>query len=569
MSLAVARRAFVLWVLVALSVIIAIAAAANAKPTQSKILSRDLFELPAFEQLPKAPFFPVSASQYAKVKQISEGRLERITYLSQGLRVSALLLPPAGPQTTRAPVILYCRGGVGPGAAISLSNPTPLYEMSRYAEAGFFVVAPQYRGADGGEGKDEVGGDDVNDILELGRLLPSFDQADASQVFLVGASRGAMMAFEAARAGLPAKGIVANGLPADWELAFSHNERLRQVAVDFWPDFEADASKAITRRSAARWAQEINVPILLQHGGSDAIINPAVALDFARKLGEQGKAYDLVVYAGDDHPILNHGEERLARTIAWMRELAPPRTASVIAEDYKLTLPQKLAAGRNQFTFENRGREPHYFRLMRFAEGKGIDDFVAWRQSHTPPPPWLIPAGGAGTLAPGERAEYAEDLLAGRYVVFCGHPSPDGVQHVDKGMYASLTVEGNPIGVAVKSTDAEVELSDGQIKVQPGFHKGHQTAHFRNTSTHGHQALLILLPAGVKADDELAWFRGGSRGQRPGHPMGGVIELAAGGEAWAGFDLKAGKYLLICAVPGPDGKRHFDHGMSYAFEISG
>jgi dienelactone hydrolase len=556
------------WLLFAALCVLVNTAAAAQDSAGSKVLSRAAFELPAFEQLPKAPFGAVSAAAYARIKKISDGRLERITYSSQGHKVTALVLPPAGASAARSPVIVYCRGGVGPNAAISLSSPFHLYEMSRYAEAGFFVIAPQYRGADGGEGRDEVGGAEVSDILVLPDVLKAFERADASQLFLVASSRGGMNALAAVRAGFPAKGVVANGVPADWELAFTHNPRLRKVAEDHWPDFKADPTVAITRRSAARWAGELSVPILLQHGGADQIVHPSVVLEFARKLTEANKPYDLVIYAGDDHPIANHFDERVERAISWIRERAPQRLASVVAEDFKLTLPAQLDAGRNRFVFENRGREPHYFRLMRFSEGKGIADFLAWRKSRTPVPAWLVPSGGAGTLAPGERAEYAADLVAGNYVVFCGHPSPDGVQHVDKGMHAVLTVQGEPVKAAITEPDISVELGDSQIKVAPGFHKGAQTAHIRNTGSRTHQALLILLPEGVRAEDELAWFRGGSRGVRPGRPMGGVIELAAGSEAWAGFDLRPGRYLLICAVAGADGKRHFDHGMSHSFVIS-
>lgn len=528
------------------------------------------FELPAYEQLPKAPFGALSARAYSKVKQIAEGRLQRITYTSQGLRITALMLAPADAGLTRAPVIVYCRGGVGPGAAVSLTNPFALYEMARYAETGFFVVAPQYRGADGGEGQDEVGGAEVNDILSLVPVIGSHAQADTSQMFLVGSSRGGMNAFQALRAGFPAKGVVANGVPADWELAFEHNERLRRLADEHWPEFKTSATAAIDKRSAARWAREINVPVLLQHGSADQIVNPAVVLEFARKLGEAGKPYDLVIYAGDDHPIAQHSQERIERTISWIRERVPSRVAYVVAEDFKLTLPSRLGTGRNQFKFENRGREPHYFRLMRFGEGKGIKDFLEWRQSRTPLPAWLIPSGGAGTLAPGERAEYAADLAASDYVVFCGHPSPDGVQHVDKGMYAALTVSGEPASaLAANDSGVEIALNDDRIDVKSAFRAGKQSAHLRNLGGRTHQALLVRLPAGVKAEDELNWFRGGSRGARPGHPMGGVIELPAGGEAWAGFDLSPGRYLLICSVPDADGRRHFDHGMKLEFEIPG
>jgi dienelactone hydrolase len=561
------RLRFRLWLCAAMALVAVGATAADATSPAAKVLSRAAFELPPFEQLPKASFGGVSAAAYGRIKQVAEGRLERVFYRSQSHRVTALVLPPAGARTTRAPVVVYCRGGVGPGAAISLATPFHLYEMSRYAEAGYFVIAPQYRGADGGEGQDEVGGADVNDILALVEVLRGFEQADSGQVFLVGASRGGMMALAAVRAGFPARGVVANGVPADWELAFSHNARLRQLAQDHWPDYKTDPEAAITRRSASRWAQEIPVPVLLQHGGADAIVHPSVVLDFARRLGEHGKPYDLAIYAGDDHPIANHFEERLARAIGWMQSLVPARVVSVVAEDFKLAVPERLAAGRNAFAFENRGREPHYFRLMRFAEGKGLDDFRAWRQTRTPLPPWLIPAGGAGTLAPGERTEYAVSLAAGRYVVFCGHPSADGVPHVDKGMYAALRVDEGASVAIPREPDVTIELGDHRIAVALRFREGVQNAYIRNTGVRSHQALLILLPEGVTAEQELAWFRGGSRGPRPGHPMGGAIEVAAGGEAWAGFDLRPGRYLLICSVADQVGGRHFDHGMQHAFEI--
>jgi dipeptidyl aminopeptidase/acylaminoacyl peptidase len=296
----------------------AVVHAAEPSSASGKVLSRSAFELPAFEQLPKVNFGAVSAKAYARLKQVADGRLERITYLSQGLKVNALVLAPTN-GTERAAVIVYCKGGVGPAAVIGLGSPFVLYEMSRYAEAGFFVIAPQYRGVDGGEGKDEVGGDDLNDVLAIPELLKSFEQADTDSMLLVGSSRGGMMALQAVRAGFPARGVVLNGAPTDWELAFAHNPRLRQIAETMWPDYKADAAAAITRRSAARWAQEINVPLLVHHGGADPIVHPAVVLDFASKLTALGKPYDLAIYAGDDHPIFNHAEERLVRTIEWVR----------------------------------------------------------------------------------------------------------------------------------------------------------------------------------------------------------------------------------------------------------
>src|SRR4051794_32529807 len=105
---------------------LAAAAGRNAEPI--KILSRSVYELPAFDQLPKADFFAVTRGMYEKITNAGRGKLQRITYSSQGLRVVALVLPPAGTATARAPVIVFCRGGAGPGGAIGLTNALPLYE---------------------------------------------------------------------------------------------------------------------------------------------------------------------------------------------------------------------------------------------------------------------------------------------------------------------------------------------------------------------------------------------------------------------------------------------------------
>jgi dienelactone hydrolase len=95
-------------------------------------------------------------------------------------------------------------------------------------------------------------------------------------------------------------------------------------------------------RRLSRWAQEISVPVLLQHGGADAIVHSSVVLDFARRLSEHGKPHDLAIYAGDDHPIANHVEERLTCAISWMQSLLPPRMVSVVADDFKLAVPERV-----------------------------------------------------------------------------------------------------------------------------------------------------------------------------------------------------------------------------------
>lgn len=67
--------------------------------------------------------------------------------------------------------------------------------MGKMASWGYVVVASQYRGNDGGEGIEQFGGDDVNDVLNLIPVLNQLPKADTSRVGIEGGSRGGMMTY--------------------------------------------------------------------------------------------------------------------------------------------------------------------------------------------------------------------------------------------------------------------------------------------------------------------------------------------------------------------------------------
>lgn len=244
----------------------------------------------------------------------------------------------------------------------------------------------------------------------------------------------------------------------------------------------------------------------------------------------------------------------------------PGETAHVIARDFTFELPARVRSGLVRFQFENRGREPHYLRLMRIGDRKHREDVVEWRKQRTPMPPWLVPAGGVGTVAPGLITTAWLRLAPGHYLALCGHPSPDGTSHVDKGMMKEFEVSGSDSG-RPPSAARTLELQDSAFALDPPAVAGSETWRVSNRGTHVHQALLIRLPRNVTAESELAWFRNGSRGPRPGQPIGGIIELQPGGEAWFTATLKQGDYLLLCGIPFASGARHFDHGMTRVFSI--
>lgn len=245
--------------------------------------------------------------------------------------------------------------------------------------------------------------------------------------------------------------------------------------------------------------------------------------------------------------------------------IAQEPTTTIVARDFTLEAPERIPGPLVRIRFENAGNEPHYVRFLRVRGDQTVDDFARWRQTRGPLPDWLSGAGGPGTIAPGESVEYAAELGLGRYIIMCGHPSPDGVQHVDKGMYRMTTVtfEG---AVTSRLADTTVLLSEHALDVFGELRAGPRQLLIVNRGRTPHQALIVRLPDGVTAQQELDWFRKGSPGVRPARPVGGAIEVVPGSEARVSLTLSPGRYLLLCSVPGGD-RRHFDLGMLHEFEI--
>lgn len=117
--------------------------------------------------------------------------IQAITYLSDGLKVNGYLVVPK--QGNQLPCVIYNRGGNRAFGA--LTDGQAAVGLGKIAREGYIVVASQYRGNSGGEGREEFGGADVHDVLNLIPLLEAIPQADTSRIGMYGWSRGGMMTY--------------------------------------------------------------------------------------------------------------------------------------------------------------------------------------------------------------------------------------------------------------------------------------------------------------------------------------------------------------------------------------
>lgn len=268
----------------------------------------------------------VTRREYARRHGRGSVSCTRLTYRSDGLKVIGYLWRsrqrPAGPQ----PIIIFNRGGALEDSKLRANTQFGFY---RFVEEGYVVLGSQYRGNDGGEGRDELGGADVNDVLALVELARTLDGVDPGNVFALGYSRGAMETLLAARRGAGFRAAATVGMPADLLAGYLASPQRGGLYRRLIPDFAADPEAALKTRSALYWADEIHVPLLLIAGAADPLVAAhANSIKLAARLGELRKTYELVVYDGDTHGVMINARDRDQRIIAWFRRfLAQPSGA--------------------------------------------------------------------------------------------------------------------------------------------------------------------------------------------------------------------------------------------------
>jgi dipeptidyl aminopeptidase/acylaminoacyl peptidase len=291
------------------------AASGCARP-DGDILERKVYLFPAYE---KAAGVEKLYSREVYERAVNDPRfvLEKLTYSSQNLKVVGYLYRPKESQGRKFPAIIYNRG--------SYLRGDVGYELvpffHRLASEGFAVIVPMYRESDGSEGRDEMGGEDVNDLLNVLPLAKGLGLVDLNNLFMYGLSRGGMMTFQAIRQGFPLRAAATFGAFTDLDALMKSDPPFYEpLKKRVWPDFDSRSAEILEKRSAIKWADRLNVPLLLMHGGNDQSVNPAQTLNLAQELQRLGKKYELLIYADDNHVLSRNQEDRDRRAIAWFKK---------------------------------------------------------------------------------------------------------------------------------------------------------------------------------------------------------------------------------------------------------
>lgn len=226
------------------------------------------------------------AARSSTIRRVLSGvEISTVTYLSDGLKVNGYLLRPK--EEGVYPCVIYNRGGNREFGVLSQDNA--VFSLARIASWGYVVVASQYRGNAGGEGQEEFGGADVNDVVSLIPLLESIPQADATRIGMYGQSRGGMMTYLAlTRTDRIRAAAIRAGMADSFDTVARRPEMVELVYSQLVPGWRDQREEALEARSAVRWPEKLHkgTPILLLHGSSDWRVHPSQAFNMAEALYE-------------------------------------------------------------------------------------------------------------------------------------------------------------------------------------------------------------------------------------------------------------------------------------------
>jgi dipeptidyl aminopeptidase/acylaminoacyl peptidase len=163
----------------------------------------------------------------------------------------------------------------------------------------------------GGEGKEEFGGKEVNDILNLIPLLTNIKEADTSRIGMYGWSRGGMMTYlTLTKTNLIKAAVIGSGM-ADAFINTNKRHEMDTVFSELAPGYFKNRDSVLKERSVVFWTDKIckSTPLLLMCGSSDWRVLPDEQFELLRKLYDSKQPTRFLLFEGGQHSLIEHFEE--------------------------------------------------------------------------------------------------------------------------------------------------------------------------------------------------------------------------------------------------------------------
>ena len=249
-----------------------------------------------------------------------------VSFDSDGLKQFALMnVPKSGKPDGGFPVVVVNHGYIPP-EEFSVEN-SYINTSAYYANNGFLVLKPDYRGHDNSEGTATGLRDRISysiDVLNLIAGIKSLENADFENIFMFGHSMGGEVSLRVGEICGTCIRAISFWAPAvtSWpESSFyfsrrNDSARFERLQNEFRENFsEADVATVSTWENINR----LKVPVIVHHGTADESVPYSWGVELDKKFKSEGVSSSLYTYQNDNHDIAANWSRALNRDIEFFR----------------------------------------------------------------------------------------------------------------------------------------------------------------------------------------------------------------------------------------------------------
>ncbi|MFD2613586.1 alpha/beta hydrolase family protein [Paenibacillus gansuensis] len=273
----------------------------------------DTYKVKGYLCLPYGYDFPAAALQASLENYYQTGNLPVTEIAKSRLAEDGMLTD------RKWPVLVYCRGGIGKVGAVKTAW------LEDFSPHGHLIFAPCYRGNEGGEGRDEFGGADQEDVNSAIRFLRTLPFVDPARISVMGFSRGSINATQTAAGLQQIHKLVLWGGVSDLAVTYEERIDLRRMLKRVLGGTPSRKPEAYASRSPIRLVSRLACPVLVMHGSEDQQVDIGHSLRLYEKLKKEGLPCMFHRYEGYGHhlPAPIH-KEAISRMFRWLEQNKKP-----------------------------------------------------------------------------------------------------------------------------------------------------------------------------------------------------------------------------------------------------
>jgi dipeptidyl aminopeptidase/acylaminoacyl peptidase len=235
-----------------------------------------------------------------------------VSYYCKGLIIRGYLAEPNDREIYDG--FLYLRGGIKNVGKVRIGR------IIQFASEGFVVMAPFYRGNQGGDGNEDFAGDDRFDAIASYKLLAQHSRVNQNRIHVFGFSRGGVMALLTAIYEPKVCSVVSWGGVTDMSLTYVERKDLRRMMKRVIGGTPKKYPQRYRWRTPLYHLEKISAPILIIHGTKDQNVSIDHSLRLENRLKELGKSVSTLYFEDLTHyfpPAINR--QTVKHLTEWMK----------------------------------------------------------------------------------------------------------------------------------------------------------------------------------------------------------------------------------------------------------